>query len=408
VLKNPRTTIVVLIAVSAAVAVTAGFLLGRSSHEGANPRGRADGTFPASATTRPAAPRAAAPRAATTAPRRTSPRKVTKSGAKHARSWTPTADAPPAVTLASVVPALDCPAATVTVHDAAGLRAALTAARPGTVIHLSDGVYHGRFTGSVSGTPSAPIWVCGTRQAIIDDARTSRQVHPPAGQGDYGFHLVGASWWRLVGFSVRNAQKGVVLDKSSHTILHGLAVYHIGDEAIHLRDFSSDNVVEGCVVRDTGLRVPFYGEGIYVGSSVNNWGQYSGGQPDASDRNVLRHNDISLTTAENIDIKEGTSDGEIADNHLDGTGMVAAAAMAWVNVKGNNYRVHDNTGSNSVGDGFATHKIVSGSGQGNVFSANTIGSGVAGYGIAFYSKNNTLTCDNHGQGQKGLSNVNCT
>jgi hypothetical protein len=272
---------------------------------------------------------------------------------------------------------------------------------------LADGVYYGRFSASTTGTELAPIWVCGSRNAIIDDAGDDSGPAPAQTEGHYGFHLINASWWRLVGFSVRNAQKGVVLDSSSHNVLHGLVVYNIGDEAIHLRDFSTDNVVEGCVVVGTGLREAKFGEGIYVGTAESNWSIYSGGRPDGSNANALLYNNISDTTAENIDIKEGTSGGDIGNNLFDGTGMDLSAATSWVNVKGNAYNIHDNAGQNSIGDGFSTHKIVAGSGQDNVFTANHIGTGVAGYGFAFHSKPNTLYCNNTGEGNEGQANVRC-
>ena len=63
------------------------------------------------------------------------------------------------------------------------------------------------------------------------------------------------------------------------------------------------------MVRDTGLLRQFYGEGIYVGSAHKNWCKYSDCQPDASDDDIITGNDIADTTAENIDIKEGTTGG---------------------------------------------------------------------------------------------------
>jgi hypothetical protein len=343
-------------------------------------------------------------------PATTGPVTTAKPGHGHERKvkFAYTTAAPPQVQALAGLPALRCPTATVIVHDSAGFQAALKAAHPGTVIRVEDGLYYGRFQGTGAGTRDDPIWVCGGPMAILDDSQRIHGSPPPEHDGAYGFHLVNASWWNLVGFSVRNAQKGVVLDHSSYNILYSLIVYNVGDEAIHLREFSSDNLVEGSVIRDTGLEVAFYGEGVYLGSSVNNWPNYTGGKPDTSNYNKVLYNNISNATAENVDVKEGTTGGELAFNHFDGTGMVTSAATAWVNVKGNGYAIHDNTGQVSVGDGFSTHKIVSGSGTGNVFSDNHIGEGVTGYGFAFHSDGNTLKCDNTGRGQKGRANVSCT
>jgi hypothetical protein len=85
-------------------------------------------------------------------------------------------------------------------------------------------------------------------------------------------------------------------------VIQGLTVQNIGDEGIHLRSFSSDNLVVGNTVRDTGKRREKFGEGIYIGSATSNWEKYSQGRPDRSDRNVVRGNSISATTAESVDI----------------------------------------------------------------------------------------------------------
>jgi hypothetical protein len=319
----------------------------------------------------------------------------------------PTSVEPPVGSPLAGLQTLPCPAATVSVSDSGQLQDALDAARPGTVIHVADGVYQGRFYASASGTPSRPVWLCGDRQAIIDAQSAGTYPSQPRPAEPYGLYLVGASWWRIVGLSVRNGQKGIVVDHSDHDVLHGLTVYNIGDEGIHLRDFSSDDTVEGTTVRGTGLLTAKYGEGIYVGTAVNDWGRYSDGRPDGSDDDIVQYNDLALTTAENIDIKEGTSGGYIASNRLDGTDMVASAAHSWVNVKGNSYTVSGNTGRISLGDGFSTHVVVPGDGQGNRFSSNHIGPGVRAYGFDL-EIGNFLSCDNTGAGRAGRSNFPCT
>jgi hypothetical protein len=379
-----------------AIGVTAGFSIGLSSHShtpAANGPPGKGGSGAASSTT--------------AAPTTTVPVRYASGHGSSLGNFPLTTSAPPTVAAVAGLAPLACPAATVTVHDSSELQIALNMARAGDVIQMADGVYYGRFTGTGAGTSTDPIWLCGDTNAIIDDSKEVAGVAPAAGDGNYGFHLVNASWWNLVGFSVRNAQKGVMLDHADNNTLYGLTVYNIGDEAIHLREFSSNNTVKGCVVRDTGLRVAFYGEGIYIGTADKNWPTYTAGLADQSNNNSILYNDISNTTAENIDIKEGTSGGLIEFNHFDGTGMVASAATAWVNVKGNNYSLLHNTGQTSIGDGFTTHKIIDGDGEGNVFSANTIGAGVVGYGFAFHSGSNTLKCDNVGTGSKGQSNVKC-
>ena len=212
----------------------------------------------------------------------------------------------------SDLPAADpirCPATEVEVSTSAELRTALRTAVPGAVIGLADGVYEGLFTATGAGTAAAPITLCGSTGAVIDGGGIKR---------GYGLHLNSASYWRVTGFTVRNGQKGVMGDGVNHSVISGLTVEQTGDEAIHLRKFSSDNVVENNTVRNTGNRKPKFGEGVYIGTANSNWAEITGCEPDASDRNVVRGNRISGTTAESVDIKEGTTGGIVAGNTFDG------------------------------------------------------------------------------------------
>jgi hypothetical protein len=291
-----------------------------------------------------------------------------------------------------------CPGATVTVSSADDLTAALADAKPGDSIALADGTYSGKFVTTKSGTASAPIFLCGGSGAILDGGGI---------KAGYGLYLNGASWWRLVGFTVQNAQKGVVADKSQHSVIQGLTVHDIGDEGIHLRSFSSDNLVVGNTVRDTGKRREKFGEGIYIGSATSNWEKYSQGGPDRSDRNVIRGNSISATTAESVDIKEGTSSGVLVGNVFDGSALTEEGGDSWVDVKGNSWLIQGNRGVHSPMDGFQTHDVEKGWGTGNVFTGNTA-TGVAGLGIALKPVlGNKVRCDNKVSGGQGLSNVDC-
>jgi len=287
------------------------------------------------------------------------------------------------------------------VSTAAELTAALAGARPGTRIWLEPGVYQGDFVAAGSGTPAAPIYVCGGRNAVLQGTSTT---------SGYTFHLAQASWWRLEGFTVAGGQKGVVTDGATHDLISGLFVHGTGDEAIHLRAFSSYDAVSRNIVRDTGRDVPFFGEGIYVGSAHDNWCRYTGCRPDASDHDVIIDNNIAQTTAENIDIKEGTTGGTVAGNVLNGTGMVASAATAWINVKGNGWKILDNRGVDTIGDGYQVHQVYPGWGIGNVFRGNRAAVDGTGYGIYVQSRHlqTVVFCSNTVRGRGAqLSNLPC-
>jgi hypothetical protein len=300
----------------------------------------------------------------------------------------------------SAVPAR-CGGQGIKVSTAGQLQAALAAARPGTRIQLAARVFKGDFAATASGTRARPITLCGSRNAVLIGEST-----------DYGytFYLDRASWWRLEGFSVSGGQKGVVADGVTHDLIDGLFVHGTGDEAIHLRSFSSHNVVMNNTVRDTGLHVQFFGEGIYVGSANSNWCRYTKCRPDASNYNVIARNNIADTTAENIDIKEGTTGGRIFKNHLDGRGMVAAAATAWINVKGNYWTILDNSGVDSIGDGYQVHQVYTGWGIGNIFRGNKARLDGHGYGIYVQSQDlrTIVACNNVVTGAaRQLSNISC-
>jgi Periplasmic copper-binding protein (NosD) len=297
---------------------------------------------------------------------------------------------PPAVPTPAAPPpgASRCPASARTaVSSASGLKSALASARPGETIVLAPGVYTGNFTASRSGTASAPITVCGSRNAVLQGQTIAE---------GYTFYLDHASWWRVEGFTVQGGQKGVMADGASHDVLDGLYVHGTGDEAIHLRSFSSDDTISHCVVRDTGLLRQSFGEGLYVGSAHKNWCRYSGCQPDRSDGNILIGNNIADTTAENIDIKEGTTGGKIIGNQFNGTGMVESAATGWINVKGNGWLIQGNTGVNSDKNGYQVHQVYPGWGIGNVFTGNRAQVNGPGYGIYVQSKRlqTVVSCDN--------------
>lgn len=297
----------------------------------------------------------------------------------------------------------------VAVDTSEQLRHALADAGPGDVIELAPGRYDGRFAASVDGTADAPITLRGPRAAVLDGGDH---------EDGYGLHLDDADHWRLDGFTVTNSQKGVMADDADHNVIDGLYVHHIGEEAVHLRTHSTDNVVRGARITDTGLENAEYGEGIYIGSAVSNWGEYTDGDPDRSDRNQAIDNVIGpQVTAEHIDVKEGTRDGVIRGNIFDGRGMRGADYNdSWVDVKGNGYRIQGNVGMYAVEDGFQTHAEAEGWGRANVFAGNYADVRGPGYGVSIHRDcpddpacGNVVRGDNVVQrAESGLTNISVT
>ncbi|BEP13643.1 hypothetical protein acdb102_19540 [Acidothermaceae bacterium B102] len=343
----------------------------------------------------------------TTTPPTTTPPTTTPPTTTPPTTTPPTAT-PPTATPPTVAPTSAPPVAGGVTHvtDGASLTAALAAAKPGTTIALADGTYTSKtqFTIAAACTAAAPCALTGTRSAVLDGAGFS---------GHYGLHLLGATHWTLSGFSVTNAAKGIVTDGSSNNVITGVQVSFVGDEGIHLRDFSTGNVVQGNLVHDTGQKAPQYGEGIYVGSAKSNWATYSGGVPDNSDHNQIIGNTIYRTGAENVDIKEGTTGGLLENNSFNGAGMSGLNfADSWVDVKGNSWTVTGNTGVNSINDGFQSHVVAAGWGQDNVFSGNTAAVNNTGYGFNIQSaatSHNVVSCNNVVTGAgAGFANTPCT
>lgn len=295
-----------------------------------------------------------------------------------------------------------CPAPTATVSTTDELRTALAAAKPGDVIVLADGTYTGNFTATAAGRADRAIFLCGGAGAALDAGGIKE---------GYVLHLDGAAYWRVVGITVRNGQKGVMLDRTQHSVLQGLTVETTGDEAVHLRRGSSDNVVRDSTVRDTGHRRDKFGEGIYVGTATSNWGQISSGEPDRSDRNLILGNQVSATTAESVDLKEGTSDGVVRGNTFDGSALTGADS--WLDAKGNDWQISGNTGAHSPVDGFQNHDVSDGWGRGNVFAGNS-GSDLAthdeeGVLIGLHPDRETVVgCDNRvTDGSAPVTNGTC-
>jgi hypothetical protein len=300
---------------------------------------------------------------------------------------------PTASRSASATAAGGCSHPTTTVSTASALSKALGSARSGTVVALQNGTYRGRFTLKADGAT-----VCGGTGAVIDGGGTS---------SGYAFHVDGADRAVLSGFTIRNAQKGVMVDDAQGVTVSGMTVTRIGDEGIHVRDGSTGARIVGNRISDTGSHEAKYGEGIYVGTAKSNWCDVSNCQPDKSDGALIQGNTISATTAESVDIKEGTTGGTLTGNSFDGAG--SKEADSWVDVKGNDWTITDNTGAHSSGDGFQTHQIVDGWGTGNRFADNTATVDGDGYGFHLApALDNVVACDNTApQAGKGLANVTC-
>lgn len=243
------------------------------------------------------------------------------------------------------------PAATISVTTAAGLKTALSSAAAGDTIALADGTYTGNFTTSRDGTSAKPITLTGSAKAVLKAS------------GGYGLHLDGADYWQVRGLTVTGGQKGIVLDSSNHAVIDGVTVHGLDMEGVHFRKNSADGVIRNSTIYDTGNDNSGMGEGVYVGTA---------GGSDKSDRVQILDNTIGPGIgAENIDLKEGTTGGLVSGNTFDGDGLTGNNFDdSWVDVKGNDYTIENNTGRHTTDDGYQVHDVKSGWGCGTVFRGN--------------------------------------
>ncbi len=301
-------------------------------------------------------------------------------------------------------PSLACPdsgyAKRVNVGTVQELTVALRTVQPGTQIVLAPGTYTTpSLTITRSGTAEAPVRLCGPRDAII------------AAGNEYAVVLRGASHWRLRGFRISNSFSGLHLERgSNYNVIDSLEVDNTYQEGIAIQGFSSHNTVQWSYVHDTGRRSQ-YGEGIYIGSDNGHWNWWTpDSRPDNSDSNSVLHTRIERTSAENIDVKEGTTGQLIQFNSFADTGP-----FAWVALRGSGTQVLDNEGIRGHDAGFQvwTHpSLYPAWGHDNVFRRNRADvqtPGSIGFSIKPGQENdNFVYCDNVVvNAPRGLANVPC-
>jgi hypothetical protein len=257
--------------------------------------------------------------------------------------------------------------ATIPVSTADQLRTALANAKPGDTISLASGTYRGSFITQKAGTSGNPITLTGPSSAVLINDGPSGDAPscpvPTAGwDPGYGLWLYNAPYWHIKGITVAESKKGIILDNSHHVTIDGVTVRKSDEEGVHFRRSSADGVIKNSTITDTGVVTKDYGEGVYLGSANSNWKCHgNSGGVDRSDRVQVLGNRIGPNVAaEHIDVKEGTQGGLISGNTFNGTGISGAnSADSWIDVKGFNYRIENNTGTfakpGTFANGYETH-----------------------------------------------------
>ncbi|MFW5434878.1 right-handed parallel beta-helix repeat-containing protein [Paenibacillus apiarius] len=261
------------------------------------------------------------------------------------------------------------------------LSSALKNVMPGNKIVLAPGTYKGSFSSDADGTADQPI--------IIQSQDPANPAVLAGHSTGSGFSLrVRGDYWMIRDLQFTNAQKGIVLDHSNHTLITNVEVYNIGSEGVHFRDGSSYSTIQNSNIHHTGRISPGYGEGVYVGSAEG--ASYN----QATHYNTIRNVVIGPhVTAEHIDIKERTIGTLVENCTFYGEGISGKNyADSFIDVKGNEAVIRNNIGyqdnNSSIVDAFQLHQIVAGWGINNKFINNTLHLDdpavyiVAGYGNA--------------------------
>ena len=243
---------------------------------------------------------------------------------------------------APFAPAAHASAQQVIVADTAELMDALADAKAGDEIVLKEGIYQNdKWTGKwaafwaeADGTPEQHIILRS------EDAAHPATICGVTQENKYALNIIG-SYWEIRDLRICEAQKGIFLAKSEHSVISGCEVFNTGSEGIHIIDDSSYNLVENCCVHDTGTVTAKYGEGVYIGSAKN-----------ATDYGFACHYNTVRgcrfgpnIAADHVDIKEYTLRNIVEYCTFDGTGMQGEnGGDSFVEVKGNDAVIRYNTG----------------------------------------------------------------
>ena len=183
----------------------------------------------------------------------------------------------------------------------------------------------GRIWLGADGTKNNPIVLAGS------DPANPPEIYGTAVNSNYGIHVTG-NYVILKNLKIHTFSKGVVFDNSVGALMEDCEVYHTGTELVHVRDSSQQVTLNRNFIHGSGFDVAQYGEGIYVGTYYKGWAssqqsdknagfwgesasqhRYSGYDWRVNDTKITC-NIVKATTAENIDVKEGTVRGVVQGN----------------------------------------------------------------------------------------------
>jgi hypothetical protein len=206
------------------------------------------------------------------------------------------------------------------VSTGAALQSAMMGAKAGDVIVVASGMYQGQFQGTAAGTASAPIVVMGqdpTNPPVLSGASSTEALY-----------INGGSYWQIQNLVVTGGLRGILFDNTQSSYVCGVEVHGTGQEAIHMRSASSNNLVEGVYVHDTGQSAAGFGEAFYCGSAS--------GYPPASNNNTIKNSLLGPNIGSKyVNFQPGAAGNVVDSCEFDGTGAKGAnAGYSFVSLKG--------------------------------------------------------------------------
>ncbi|CBN79456.1 FirrV-1-B30 precursor [Ectocarpus siliculosus] len=207
------------------------------------------------------------------------------------------------------------------------IASALAEAGAGDTVVLADGTYNEAIVTVQGGESGNPLIISGGRGALVNAGDDGKVVN------------VQHSWVTLEGFSVDGkisdddeadsyVDKCVFVEGPSTSgeerlegfVMQDVSVQNCGDECVRLKSFVVGAVISDNVIQDCGVRDFVYGgggkngEGVYVGTSSNQWSD----GPDECNDNTITGNTITPNGNECVDVKEGSTGTIIEDNTCSG------------------------------------------------------------------------------------------
>jgi hypothetical protein len=267
----------------------------------------------------------------------------------------------------------------------ATLQHALDIAQPGDTIELTPGNYYQDVVTVRDGQPDAPITITGSANTVIRGYRNNRIFQV------FHDHII-LNGFTIDGYNPNGEGIGGYTDKLLYVLgnapyngVNGLRVINMafrnaGGECVRLRYYAQHNEIAYSTFVNCG-RYDFefgqdgvVGEGLYIGTSSNQWGDGKNPTADAdvTAYNWVHHNYFQTNGNECVELKEGAIDNLIEHNVCTGQYDENSGGMV---SRGNSNTFRNNEIYGNVGAGIRVGgHLVNGIqyGIGNHIYSNTI------------------------------------